>query len=115
MCTDTVRNVTIAIVLILSLTRSSQAEERRVDETTEGFVYIATNLPSGNHIIQFSRKSNGSLTRVGEPVATGGNGGTGNGVGPLDPLGSQDSLVLANAGSLIVAVNAGSNSLSSLS
>jgi len=102
-------------VLILSLTRPSQAEERRVDETTEGFVYIATNLPSGNHIIQFSRKSNGSLTRVGEPVATGGNGGTGNGVGPLDPLGSQDSLVLANAGSLIVAVNAGSNSLSSLS
>lgn len=79
---------------------------------TSGFVYIATNQPSGNMVIQYSRSSNGSLTKVSQ-AATGGLGGTGNGVGPLDPLGSQDSLFLS--GSTIVVVNAGSNQLSSLS
>jgi 6-phosphogluconolactonase (cycloisomerase 2 family) len=63
-------------------------------------------------VIQYSRSSNGSLTKVSQ-AATGGLGGTGNGVGPLDPLGSQDSLFLS--GSTIVVVNAGSNQLSSLS
>jgi 6-phosphogluconolactonase (cycloisomerase 2 family) len=48
-------------------------------------------------------------------VSTQGLGGTGNGVGALDPLGSQDSLVLTDGGSLLLAVNAGSNELSSLS
>jgi 6-phosphogluconolactonase (cycloisomerase 2 family) len=79
---------------------------------TSGFVYIATNQPSGNMVIQYSRSSNGSLTKASQ-AATGGLGGTGNGVGALDPLGSQDSLVLS--GSTIVVVNAGSNQLSSLS
>lgn len=41
-------------------------------------------------------------------------GGTGNGVGALDPLRSQDSLVLGGAGSILLAVNAGSNQLSAI-
>jgi 6-phosphogluconolactonase (cycloisomerase 2 family) len=40
--------------------------------------------------------------------------GAGNGVPPLDPLGSQDSLVLAGAGALLIAVDSGSNQLSLL-
>jgi len=114
MRTNTVRNATLVIVPMLCLISPSQGEDRPADNATQGFVYIATNQPGGNHIIQFNRKSDGSLIRMGEPVSTGGNGGTGNGVGPLDPLGSQDSLVLTNAGSLIIVVNAGSNSLSTL-
>lgn len=47
-------------------------------------------------------------------VSTGGLGGAGNGVGALDPLGSQDSLVLSGTGSLLLVVNAGSNQVSSL-
>jgi 6-phosphogluconolactonase len=47
-------------------------------------------------------------------VETGGLGGTGNGVGALDPLGSQDSLVLSGTGSLVLVVNAGSDQVSSL-
>jgi len=47
-------------------------------------------------------------------VPTGGLGGTGNGVGALDPLGSQDSLVLSGDGTRVLAVNAGSNDLSVL-
>src|SRR5438045_7370732 len=72
-----------------------------------------TNQPAGNTVIQYQRASNGSLTQVGM-ASTGGLGGTGNGVGALDPLGSQDSLVLSDAGSLLVAVNAGNNTVSSL-
>ncbi|HET7441650.1 MAG TPA: beta-propeller fold lactonase family protein [Terriglobales bacterium] len=81
--------------------------------SSAGFVYVATNQPTGNAVVQFARHSNGSLTKIRE-VATGGLGGTGNGVGPLDPLGSQDSLVLSGTGSLLLVVNAGSNQVSSL-
>lgn len=53
------------------------------------------------------------MTQVGA-TATGGAGGTGNGVGPLDPLGSQDSLVLSGDGTRLAAVNAGSNEITAL-
>jgi 6-phosphogluconolactonase len=78
-----------------------------------GFVYVATNQTTGNAVIQFARSSNGSLKKISQ-VSTGGLGGAGNGVGPLDPLGSQDSLVLSGTGSLLLVVNAGSNQVSSL-
>ena len=78
-----------------------------------GFVYVATNEPTANSVVQYSRAPDGSLTKVHE-VATGGKGGTGNGVGNLDPLGSQDSLVLSGTGSLLLVVNAGSNTVSSI-
>jgi len=78
-----------------------------------GFVYVATNQPTGNAVVQYSRAANGSLARI-ATVSTGGKGGTGNGVGNLDPLGSQDSLVLNDVGTLLLVVNAGSNELSAL-
>lgn len=80
---------------------------------SDGVVYVATNQPSGNKTIQFRRASDGSRTKMNE-VGTGGSGGTGNGVGALDPLGSQDSLVLSGSGSLLLVVNAGSDSLASI-
>jgi len=79
----------------------------------KGFVYIATNQPAGNTVIEYIRALDGSLTQASQ-APTGGLGGTGNGVGNLDPLGSQDSLVLNENGSVLLAVNAGSNELSSL-
>ena len=83
------------------------------DAQSVGFVYVATNEPGGNKVIQYSRAATGMLTQVSE-VATGGKGGTGNGVGNLDPLGSQDSLVLNCTGSVLLVVNAGSNQVSSV-
>jgi 6-phosphogluconolactonase (cycloisomerase 2 family) len=80
---------------------------------TTGFVYVATNQPAGNQIIQYRRATTGLLTKLSQ-VLTGGKGGTGNGVGNLDPLGSQDSLLLNDTGSLLLAVNAGSNQVSSV-
>lgn len=81
---------------------------------SSGFVYVMTNDPQGNAVVQFRRSSTGALTRVGE-VSTGGLGGTGNGAGALDPLGSQDSLLLGGAGALLLAVDAGSDEVSALS
>jgi len=79
-----------------------------------GVVYVMTNDPAGNAVVQYSRAADGSLTKVSQ-TPTGGLGGTGNGVGPLDPLGSQDSLVLSGDAAFLLAVNAGSNQLSALS
>jgi len=85
----------------------------KLSAQSTGFVYVSTNNPAGNTVIQYRRAGDGSLTQVAE-VATGGLGGTGNGVDDVDPLGSQDSLVLNTGGSPLLVVNAGSNQLSSI-
>jgi 6-phosphogluconolactonase (cycloisomerase 2 family) len=69
-----------------------------------GAVFTLTNSASGNEVAVFDRAGDGSLTPAGT-VATGGNG-TGAG------LGSQGALVLD--GDRLLAVNAGSNTLSLL-
>lgn len=74
-----------------------------------GFVYVMTNQASGNTVLQFRRFANGSLAQVQE-VST---GGLGSG-GTLNPLASQDSLVLSGDGRLLLAVNAGSDEVSVL-
>jgi 6-phosphogluconolactonase len=99
-------NVILGLALFASMAPSSIMR-------ASGFVYVMTNA-TANSVNQYSRGDDGSLTFV-QNVLTGGSGGSGNGVGNLDPLGSQDSLVLNSAGSLLVAVNAGSNQLSSIS
>jgi 6-phosphogluconolactonase (cycloisomerase 2 family) len=74
-----------------------------------GDVYVLTNQATGNSILIYHRDATGALTLVGN-AASGGNGlGTGG-----DPLGSQNSLVLSDDARLLLAVNAGSNSLSVL-
>lgn len=74
------------------------------------FVYVMTNESPHNAVIQFLRAGDGSLMRVRE-VPT---GGSGTGATGVDPLGSQDSVVLSGDGHLLLAVNAGSNEISVL-
>ena len=81
----------------------------KADRPRGGFVYVMTNQPSGNTVIQYQRARNGHLTMLDE-VATGGLGFA----GAVDPLASQDALAANGNGSLLLAVNAGSNELSSL-
>ena len=69
---------------------------------TAGAVYTMTNSPAGNAIEAYARAGDGSLTRAGT-YPTGGNGGT---------LGSGHSIVVSRDGSVVVNVNAGSNSVS---
>lgn len=76
----------------------------------DNFVYVMSNKTPWNSVIQFSRRSDGSLQWVDE-IPT---GGRGTGATGVDPLGSQDALVLSGDGHLLLAANAGSNEISVL-
>jgi hypothetical protein len=73
-------------------------------------VFVQTDDPAGNQIVAYARASNGAL---GDPQAynTGGDGAVTSG-SAVDPLASQGSLVLANGGRALLAVNAGSDTVS---
>jgi 6-phosphogluconolactonase len=106
---------TFAVVAaVLGLTLSPAAQESfRKHSRASGVVFAMTNDPRGNAVLKFRRATNGLLAFE-DRQATGGLGGTGNGVGDVDPLGSQDSLVVNGDGSRIVAVNAGSDEISAI-
>ena len=70
-----------------------------------GAVYVMTNDAKANAVVAFARGANGNLQSQGT-FATGGRGA---GAG----LGSQGALILNEEDSLLFAVNAGSNSISS--
>lgn len=82
--------------------------QANADDNDDNFVYVMSNKAPHNSIIQFRRANDGSLTWLRE-VAT---GGSGTGATGVDPLGSQDSVVLSGDGHLLLAVNAGSGEIS---
>jgi 6-phosphogluconolactonase len=71
-----------------------------------GAVYSLTNAAGGNRVAVFLRDAGGRL----HPAGTVGTGGKGTGAG----LGSQGALAVAGGGRWLLAVNAGSNSVSAL-
>jgi 6-phosphogluconolactonase (cycloisomerase 2 family) len=73
-------------------------------------VFVQTNNPSGNAIAAYGRNADGTLTYRAS-YSTGGLGGREAGAA-VDPLASQNSLVLVREGRLLLAVNAGSSSVS---
>jgi 6-phosphogluconolactonase (cycloisomerase 2 family) len=75
-----------------------------------GFVFVMTNEASGNSVIQYRRGPNGRLTMIDEEPTQ----GLGSGGGMIDPLTSQDSLIMGAGGRILLAVNAGSDELSLL-
>ncbi len=72
---------------------------------TAGAVYVLGNQPSGNAVIAYDRDADGTLTPAGQYPT----GGLGTGAG----LGSQNAVILDDAGRHLYAVNAGSDTLSS--
>ena len=72
-----------------------------------GAVYTMSNAPEGNEVVVFERNIFGRLTQT-DSYAT---GGIGSG-GTIDPLGSQNSLILSPNKHWLFAVNAGSNDIS---
>jgi 6-phosphogluconolactonase (cycloisomerase 2 family) len=72
-----------------------------------GAVYTMTNDSSGNAVVVFARDAAGAL-EMKDTVPTGGIGSGGG----VDPLASQNSLVLSENGRWLLAVNAGSNDIS---
>ena len=73
-------------------------------------VFVQTNDPAGNSIAAYSRSDNGTLTYV-ATYATGGNGGRAAGA-VVDPLASQGALAYDDTSRLLLAPNAGSNTVS---
>lgn len=80
------------------------------DTATGQAVFVQTNALEGNAIAAYHRNGDGSLTYL-TSYPTGGLGGRENGAG-TDPLASQGSLVLVRDAGLLLAVNAGSDTIS---
>jgi 6-phosphogluconolactonase len=98
-----VRQLAVAVVLtVAALSLAASASAR--GDGGGGAVYTLTNAAAGNAVAVFDRDRDGSLT----PAGTVSTGGLGTGAG----LGSQGALVLDR--DRLFAVNAGSNTISSL-
>ncbi|MGH3764604.1 MAG: hypothetical protein ACRDS0_00445 [Pseudonocardiaceae bacterium] len=76
----------------------------------KNYLFVQTNNPAGNQILASDRSDAGSLA-LAQAVDTGGAGGR---AGKPDPLGSQGSLVYDSRHRRLIAVNAGSNTVSVL-
>ena len=74
-------------------------------------VYVQTNELGGNHVVVYDRGGDGRLSQAGT-YATGGNGGAAAPGTESDRLASQGSLAYDAEHSLLIAVNAGSDSIS---
>jgi 6-phosphogluconolactonase len=90
-----------ALTALSSVLLSTPAEA----SGTSGAVYVLSNQPSGNAVIEYVRSADGHLA----PRASHPTGGVGTGGG----LGSQGAVILDRANRYLFAVNSGSDSISS--
>jgi len=102
----------VASTLVLVPATAASAHASRSTNLRDGAVFVQLNGGSGNSIEAFTRGDDGSLTFAGE-FTTGGLGGKQVGA-PVDALASQGGLALADDNETLVAVNAGSGTLSAL-
>ena len=75
-----------------------------------GTVFVQTDNPAGNQVVAYDRQPGGTLSEAGA-YRTGGQGGILSG-SVVDHLASQGSLAMSADGSVLIAVNAGSNTIS---
>ena len=88
-----------------ALQAAKQGDEGDDFRQSNNHVYTLSNQVSGNKVMDYKRANNGTLT-FSDAYAT---GGTGTGGG----LGNQGAVILAEDDELLLAVNPGSNSISS--
>ena len=81
------------------------------DDAAAGGVFAMSNILDANSIVAYSRAADGTLSLVGE-FATGGQGGDFDGPEGLDPLISAYALINTPNNEYLMAVNAGSNTIS---
>jgi hypothetical protein len=93
-----------------SATAATGGPVRTVTPFTNHAVFVQTDNPNGNQIVTYDQAGDGTLSD-GATYDTGGLGGISAG-SVVDPLASQGSLVLADGGRSLLAVNAGSNTVS---
>jgi 6-phosphogluconolactonase (cycloisomerase 2 family) len=92
---------------MLAIAAGVPARSNAQTDGTAGAVFVMTNAASSNEVIAYKRNADGSLEQA-RSFPTGGRGSG----GVTDPLGSQGSLTLTDDRSFLLAVNAGSGSIS---
>jgi len=105
--------IVASLLVALAVTQSAATKNprHRHHGDRQHAVFVQTNEPAGNHIVVFDRAANGQLSQAGT-YATGGNGGVAAPGNESDHLASQGSLVYDWRHSLLIAVNAGSDTVS---
>jgi DNA-binding beta-propeller fold protein YncE len=93
-----------------ALASTSKSEHVGAGRGARHAVYVQTDNPTGNAIVVYRRAHNGTLTQAGE-YSTGGLGGTLAG-SQVDHLASQGSLAYDAGSGALIAVNAGSDTVS---
>lgn len=91
--------------VLAALAFSTSLSAQTPGHSEPGAIFALTNSSSGNAVVAYRRSADGSLSPAGS-FAT---GGAGTGAG----LGSQDAVVVSNDRRALLAVNAGSDSISS--
>jgi DNA-binding beta-propeller fold protein YncE len=100
--------IVAALLCGIALVNAAPSESNNSSQNAAvGAVFAATNDPNHNEIIMYSRSASGTLTYVGS-FATGGRGQG----GINDPLQSESSLLLSPDHNYLMAVNAGSSTIS---
>lgn len=102
-----------SLLVALAATQSAVSKNPRLRHhaNRQHAVFVQTNEPTGNRIVVFDRAANGRLSQAGT-YATGGNGGIAAPGDESDHLASQGSLAYDWRHSLLIAVNAGSDTVS---
>jgi 6-phosphogluconolactonase (cycloisomerase 2 family) len=106
--------VALLVALALALVGAQASSAGGADGRAQGkkkVVFVQTNELTGNQIVVFDRGADGRLTAAGT-YATGGNGGAALPGPESDRLASQGSLVYDPGHRLLLAVNAGSDTVS---
>jgi 6-phosphogluconolactonase (cycloisomerase 2 family) len=99
---------------LLAAPLAASAQTRTPADSPGGIasaVFVQSNATTGNQILAYSRSEGGTLSFV-HAYDTGGKGARTAG-SVVDPLASQGSLVYDPSGGLLIAVNAGSNTITS--
>lgn len=95
------KKMALAVAVSAFMLAPAAAAQAAPSRASQGAVYTLTNSADGNAVVAFNRADNGALTPAGT-YPTDGLGG---------PLGSGHAIVVSNDGRTVVAVNAGSNSI----
>ena len=109
---NSIRWSAACVTAALALTPAVAASASPHEGPRDGAVFVQLNGGAGNSIEAFDRGADGSLTPVGT-FSTGGRGGKQVGA-PVDALASQGSLAESANHRVLIAVNAGSNTVASL-
>lgn len=102
--------VTIGALLVLVFLGGVSSEARGSEFA--GAVYAMSNEFDGNQIVAYGRNADGTLELIGE-FATGGRGAAFDGGEGLDPLISANAVIVTPNRRFLLAVNAGSNTITS--